>query len=60
MKGNFKLPSLLGSLELFSKHALRYQHSGTNKLFLEDKISINASSKACHGGTLLLTNGRIF
>ena len=38
MKGNFKLPSLLVSLEIFSKRALPYQHSGGNTFFVEQGL----------------------
>ena len=38
MKVNIKLPSLLVSLELFSKHALPYQHSGGNTFFVKEGL----------------------
>ena len=38
MKRNFKLCSLLVSLELFGKHALPYQHSGGNTFFVEEGV----------------------
>ena len=47
MKGNFKLPSLLVSLELFSKHALPYQQSRGNTLFVEEGLDYMLCIKYC-------------
>ena len=38
MKGNYKLSSLLVTLELFSKHALPYQRSEGNTFFVEEGL----------------------